>query len=68
MKKLFFIYHALPSKFQGGSELAAYNLIKIFSKKYKVTLKSEKMIMLKNNTTKKKIGGDWIGTHLNGSC
>lgn len=38
MKKLFFIYHALPSKFQGGSELAAYNLIKIFSKKYKVTL------------------------------
>ena len=38
MKKLFFIYHALPSKFQGGSELVAYNLIEGLSKKFIVTV------------------------------
>ena len=38
MKNLFFIYHALPSRFQGGSELVAYNLIEGLAKKFKTTV------------------------------
>ncbi len=38
MKKLFFIYHDLPSKFQGGSELVAFNLIEGLAKKFDVTI------------------------------
>lgn len=38
MKKLFFVYHNLPSKFQGGSELVAYNLIEGLAKKFEVTI------------------------------
>ena len=37
-KKLFFIYHSIPSRFQGGSELIAYNLVKELSKKYEIEL------------------------------